>query len=131
MPALVSCTVPAFWGWLNRALELGTVQHGGISMREWHGWVGSVISIIMLFRTLIPQLPDLLAVLWRVCRRRLRARKTISQEDLRELYVNPQRLGRARKEGEKQKHVYIRCMASVWQLYTSQMHMQSYADIAM
>ena len=28
MPALVSCTIPAAWGWLNRELELSTVPHG-------------------------------------------------------------------------------------------------------
>ena len=93
MPALASCTVPAFWGWLNRALELATVPHGGISMREWHGWVGSVLSITMVFRTLIPQLPDLLQVFYRSVKRRWRARSQISQEDLRDLYVNPQRRG--------------------------------------
>eukprot|EP00913_Durusdinium_trenchii_P032239 g30184.t1 len=55
MPALVSCTIPAAWGWLNRELELSTVPHGGMSMREWHGWVGSVITLSMACRVFIPQ----------------------------------------------------------------------------
>lgn len=89
MPALVSCTIPAAWGWLNRELELSTVPHGGMSMREWHGWVGSVITLSMACRVFIPQVPDLIAVCCRRCNRYRKARKMISQEDLKNLYVNP------------------------------------------
>lgn len=90
MPAFVSCTIPALWAWVNRELEIGTTPHGGISMREWHGWVGNVITLAMAFRVFIPQVPDLLNVWCRKCNRRCKARKTISQEDLKNLYVNPE-----------------------------------------
>lgn len=59
-------------------------------MREWHGWVGNVITLAMAFRVFIPQVPDLLSVWCRKCNRRRKARKTISQDDLKNLYVNPE-----------------------------------------
>jgi len=90
IPAFVSCTIPAFWGWLLRTLEIEGTDVGGMSMREWHGWVGCVITLVMGIRVVIPQVPDLLAIGCRRCSRWRKARKTIGQEDLKNLYVNPE-----------------------------------------
>ncbi|CAJ1382971.1 unnamed protein product, partial [Effrenium voratum] len=90
LPAFVSCTIPALYGWANRVLDIGTVQTGGISMREWHGWVGSVITFTMACRVFIPQVPDLLGTCCRRCCRYRKAMRAISQDDLKNLYVNPE-----------------------------------------